>query len=91
MNFETITFCFSGDKRILLTKEIQQKDVQIIRNIGGQQHIVIQEQSFINICLTLKEREKILEKYSFDSEAENKLFENLSKIYQQYEEYLKPI
>jgi predicted ATP-binding protein involved in virulence len=79
--FENIVFCFPKNRSISITKKIQTKNVQVVQNIDGQQRIVLQQRSFTDIHLILKEGEKQIENYIFNSEAENKLFQNLTGLY----------
>jgi len=79
--FENIVFYFSKNKSVTIIKKIHTKDVRIMQNIDGQQRIGFQQRSYIDIHLILKEGEKPIENYIFNTDVENKLFQNLTGLY----------
>ncbi|MDR3334617.1 MAG: hypothetical protein LBT13_07015, partial [Treponema sp.] len=81
LNFESLTFHFSENKSIHLTKKTQVKNVQSIQMINGQQRFVTQRRSFTDIYLKLQIENNIVESYIFNSETENRLVQGITRLY----------
>jgi predicted ATP-binding protein involved in virulence len=81
LNFERIELYLEDSTKIILSKKITMQDIQTVQSINGQRRIVIQKQSFIDIEMFLQMNNTINGKFIFDSTAENRLFQELSKLY----------
>jgi predicted ATP-binding protein involved in virulence len=79
--FESITFKFENNRKVVVTKKNQTKNVQVIQNIDGQQRIVVQKRSFVDIHLDLKDGDKSSESYVFNAAVIEKLFQNILRLY----------
>jgi len=81
LNFEVITFNFSENKSVSITRKQHKRVTQAIQSVNGQQTVVLQERPFIDIHFELKEGIRTLENYVFNTEVENRLVQNILKLF----------
>jgi len=81
LNFEVITFNFSENKSVSITRKVHKRVTQAIQSVNGQQTVVLQERPFIDIHFELKEGIRTLENYVFNAEVENRLVQNILKLF----------
>jgi predicted ATP-binding protein involved in virulence len=81
LNFDSITFCFSENRNIILVKKESVKMEQIIQNIDGQQRVAHQNRIFFEIHLFLEINQRPIESYKYTGEAENRLLQTLQTVF----------
>lgn len=82
LNFKFISIHFNNGKCLEITKkEGKEKNEQIIQFIDDEQHIVNRKTSTIDVVVDLKEKEKTIQSYVYNSSVENKLISELGRYY----------
>ena len=81
LNYESITLFFSNDKNVLITKNRRQETVHLFQDTDDDEEQIISENFlYMNVIFKLKKGGETIEKFTFNSEVERKLFRNISKI-----------
>lgn len=80
LHFQSISFSFSGNKRIDLTKkEGKPKAEQVVQLINNVQQVVFRQIQTTDIHVNLFEDNRPVEAFVYNSEVENKLISELGK------------
>jgi len=81
LNFESITFFFPNENNIIITKYENEETIQIIKDLDDDEESISEKFSFIDIILELRINDKRIETFTFNSDIERKLFNNIIKLY----------
>ncbi|GHV89307.1 hypothetical protein AGMMS50267_16670 [Spirochaetia bacterium] len=78
LNFESIAFIFSDNKKIYITKgKPETVHQRLIQQINGVNHETIQTKIFVNIHLDLQSNNESIDKYTYTHNEESKLLQGM--------------